>query len=169
MSSNSYNTTFPLSVILLLIAFSALKLLLWHQEEHLACKKLNDDVLAWLSAWNKVQMICIWSTWCRCHPIIFCFIKIQIHLTVMVPAYPGCPGKEAVKQMSVCLYMPVTSCMCACIVAGQWSRWWWGQRQLWHRLSAANNETYQRDGVRWDNRRPNDAEFWENGKPECRL
>jgi len=23
-----------------------------------------------------VQMICIWSSWCHCHPIISCFIKI---------------------------------------------------------------------------------------------
>jgi len=23
-------------------------------------------------------MICIWSSWCHCHPIISCFIKIQI-------------------------------------------------------------------------------------------
>jgi len=27
---------------MLLIAFSALMLLVWHQEEHLACKKLTD-------------------------------------------------------------------------------------------------------------------------------
>jgi len=32
-----------------------------------------------------------------------CFIKIQIGLTFMVLAYPGCPGKEAVKRVSVCL------------------------------------------------------------------
>jgi len=40
-------------------AFSASTLLA--QEEHLACKKLSDEVLAWLSVWSKVQMICIWS------------------------------------------------------------------------------------------------------------
>jgi len=33
-----------------------------HQEEHLACKKLSDEVLVWLSVWSKVQMICIWSS-----------------------------------------------------------------------------------------------------------
>jgi len=22
----------------------------------------------WLSVWSEVQIICIWSTWCRCHP-----------------------------------------------------------------------------------------------------
>jgi len=40
------------------IAFSALTLLIGRQEGHLACKKLSGGVLAWLSAWSKVQ-ICI--------------------------------------------------------------------------------------------------------------
>jgi len=33
-----------------------------------------------------------------CHPIVYNFIKIQIGLTFLVPAYPGCPGKEADKR-----------------------------------------------------------------------
>ena len=41
-------------------AFSALTLLVGHQEEHPARKKLSDGVLAWLSVWSVVQMICIW-------------------------------------------------------------------------------------------------------------
>jgi len=43
-----------------------------------------------------------WSSWCHCH-IVSCFIKIQTGLTFLVPAYPGCPGKEAIKRVSVCL------------------------------------------------------------------
>jgi len=43
-------------------AFSALTLLVGHQEENPASKKLIDEVLAWLSAWSEVQMICIWSS-----------------------------------------------------------------------------------------------------------
>jgi len=39
--------------------FSALTLSVGRQEEHPACKKLSDDVLAWLSVWSEVQMICI--------------------------------------------------------------------------------------------------------------
>jgi len=31
--------------------------------------KNEDEVLAWLSVGGKVQMICIWSGWCHCHPI----------------------------------------------------------------------------------------------------
>jgi len=34
-------------------------------------------MLVWLSVWSEVQMICIWSSWCYCHPVISCFIKIQ--------------------------------------------------------------------------------------------
>jgi len=37
----------------------------------------------------------------HCHPIVCRFIKIQIGLTFLVPAYPGCPGKEAIKRVSV--------------------------------------------------------------------
>ena len=44
------------------------------QEEHLACKKLKQQ---WLSVWCEVQMICIWSSWCLCYPIISCSSKIQ--------------------------------------------------------------------------------------------
>jgi len=43
-----------------LCAFSAFSLLVGHQEEHPACKKLSDEVLTWLSVCSEVQMICIW-------------------------------------------------------------------------------------------------------------
>ena len=85
----------------LVTSVSALTLLVWCQEEHLTSKKLGDEVLAWLPVWSKVQMICIWFSWC--HLIIYCFIRIQMCLTFLVPAYRGCPGKEAIKWVSVCL------------------------------------------------------------------
>jgi len=47
------------------------------QEGHLACKKLSGEVLAWLSVWGEEQMICIWSSWCHCIPIISSSSKIQ--------------------------------------------------------------------------------------------
>ena len=25
-------------------------------------------MLLWLSVWSEVQIVCIWSSWCRCHP-----------------------------------------------------------------------------------------------------
>ena len=30
--------------------------------------KLIDEVLMWLSVWSMVQIVCIWSSWCHCHP-----------------------------------------------------------------------------------------------------
>jgi len=47
-------------IIYLVNAFSALTLFFGHQEQHLACKKLSDEVLAWLSVWSEVQMVCMW-------------------------------------------------------------------------------------------------------------
>jgi len=43
-------------------AFSVLTLLVGRQEEHLASKKLSEGVLACLSVWSVVQMICVWSS-----------------------------------------------------------------------------------------------------------
>ena len=84
------------------LAFSALTLLVGREEVHPASayKKLSDEVLAWLYVWRKVWMICTWSSWCHCHPIISRLIKIQISLTFLVLVYPFCPGKGAVKWVS---------------------------------------------------------------------
>jgi len=35
---------------------------------------------------------------------VSCFSKIQICFTFLVPAYPGSPGKRAVKRVCVCVY-----------------------------------------------------------------
>ena len=78
------------------VGFTALTLLVRHQEEHPVHK--NWVMSVWLSAWWEMQMICIWSSWCHCHPIISCFIKIQTDLTLLGPAQHGCPGKEVIKR-----------------------------------------------------------------------
>jgi len=44
------------------MAFSSLTLLVGHQEEHPARKKLSDRVLAWLYVLSVVQMIRIWPS-----------------------------------------------------------------------------------------------------------
>ena len=46
-------------------------------------------------------MICMWFSRCQCCPIISCFIKIQNGSIFLVPAYPGCPEKEAIKRACV--------------------------------------------------------------------
>jgi len=39
----------------IVVAFSALTLLVGQQEGHPACKKQSGRVLAWLSVWSEVQ------------------------------------------------------------------------------------------------------------------
>jgi len=78
-------------------AFSALTLLVGRQEGHPACKKQSGGVLACYLSGAR----------CRLHmaqlmPLPLtgsCSSKIQIGFTFLVPAYPGCPGKEAVKWL----------------------------------------------------------------------
>jgi len=43
--------------VLVEFAFDALTLLVGHQEEHLACKNLNDEVLIWLSGANDLHVV----------------------------------------------------------------------------------------------------------------
>ena len=43
---------------------------------------------------GAVKMTCMWSSWCHCHPINSCFIKIQTGFTFLVLVYPGCPRKH---------------------------------------------------------------------------
>jgi len=60
-----------------LSTFSALTLLFGHQEGPLACKKIEWWDTGMIICRSEVQVICIWSSWCHCHPIISCSPKIQ--------------------------------------------------------------------------------------------
>jgi len=51
-------TEFAAAVSALTICFQCFDTVVWRQEGHPTCKKLIGGVLAWLSAWSKVQ-ICI--------------------------------------------------------------------------------------------------------------
>jgi len=44
------------------VSYGTLTLLVGRQEEHPACKKLSDEVLAWLYVWNEVHMISMLSS-----------------------------------------------------------------------------------------------------------
>jgi len=65
-----------------------LTLLVGFQEEHSPCKTLSDEVLAWLSVWSDLHVVQLMPL----PPIISCFLKIQIGLTFLVPAYPASHG-----------------------------------------------------------------------------
>jgi len=55
------STTNIIICIIIIIAFSALTLLVGRQEGHPAYKKLRGGVLVWLSVWSKMQT-CIWPS-----------------------------------------------------------------------------------------------------------
>ena len=83
------------------VTFSALTLLVGRQEGHLACKKTE-----W---WGSGVVICL-ERGADLHtaqlmplPLtVYCFSKIQIGFTFLVPAHPGSPGKRAVKRVCKC-------------------------------------------------------------------
>ena len=63
-------------------AFSALTLLAGCQEQHPASKKIEGwsaGMVICLEQGCKVQIICMWSSWCHCHPIISCFLHENPH------------------------------------------------------------------------------------------
>jgi len=57
----TYLLSFHCQLEQILLPSMHLTLLVGHQEEQLACKKLSDEAVAWLSVWSEVQMICICS------------------------------------------------------------------------------------------------------------
>jgi len=86
------------------LSFSALTLLVGRQEGHPACKKTE-----W---WGAGMVICL-ERGAVLHMLmplpltISCSSKIQIGFTFLVLAYPGSPGKSAVKRVCVCV------CVCS--------------------------------------------------------
>jgi len=85
--------------------------------------KLIEEVLVWLSVWSKVQVICLWSSWCHCHPTISCFIEIWMNLSFLVLASAiFCPTTD---QLSL-EKRPLNGCLsicCSCICGGTDSEW----------------------------------------------
>ena len=82
-------------------------------------KNVSGEVLAWLSVWSEVGMICMWFSWCHCHPIISCSGKIQNglpfwcqHIQVVLEKRPlnGCNSVVVVLQ-------------CSFITTDCWTRW----------------------------------------------
>ena len=83
-------------IIFLLSAFSALTLLVGRQEGHPACKKQSGGVMViCLERGADLHMAQLMSLLLT----VSCSSKIQIGFTFLVPAHPGCVGKEAVKWL----------------------------------------------------------------------
>ena len=95
-----------------LFAFSALTLLVGRQEGHPARKNFE---------WCSTGMVICLERDADLHmaqlmplPLtVSCFNKTQIGFTFLVPAYPGSPGKGAVKRVCVCVCL-LTVCVYFC-------------------------------------------------------
>jgi len=105
--------------VIIIISFSALTLLVGHQEGHLACKKLSGDC-KW---WGAGVVICLERDadlhMAQLMPLpltVSCFSKIQTGFAFLVPAHPGSPRERAVKR--VCVRV-LCVCMCSASVSLQ--------------------------------------------------
>ena len=85
----------------MLVAFSALMLLVRRQEGHPACRK------EW---WGAGMVICLEQgadlNMAQLMPLpltVSCFSKMQIGFTFLVVAHLGSPGQRAVKRVCVCV------------------------------------------------------------------
>jgi len=55
--------------------------------------------------WSELQMICMWSGWCHCHP--WCLASLKPRMVYLSGAeYPVCPGKGAIKWGVVVITSP---------------------------------------------------------------
>jgi len=91
----------------MILAFSALTLLVGWQEGHPACKNLSGGVLAWLSIWNEVQT-CILPSWCHCHSLSLVSVKSRL----VLPVWYRLTQVVLVKG-------PLNGCVCVCVT----NRW----------------------------------------------
>ena len=82
------------------LAFSALTLLVGRQEGHPACKRTEcAGVVICVERGADLHVA-------RLTPLpltVYCFSKIQIGFTFLVPAHLGSPRKRAVKRVCVCV------------------------------------------------------------------
>ena len=94
-----------------MFTFSALTLLVGRQEGHLACKELSGEVLAWLSAWSKVQT-CIWPSWRHCHSLSLASVKSRLVLPFWY-----LPTQVVLEKgpLNVCVCVRACVRACACV------------------------------------------------------
>ena len=97
-------------------AFSALTLLVGQQEGHPAFKKLSDGVLVWL--WVVFLELGADLIIAQLIPLplsVYCFSRIQIGFTLLIPAHPDSPGIRSIKCVCVCVCVYVRACVRACV------------------------------------------------------
>ena len=109
--SYKLGSTASASCYLVVVAFSALTLLVGRQEGHSACKKLSGGVLAWLSVWSKVQT-CICPSWWHCHSLSLASVKSRLVLPFWYRLTRVVPEKG-----------PLNKCVCVLVVIYVWMCW----------------------------------------------
>ena len=126
-----------MSVPSVLVAFSALTLLIGRQEGHPACKKLSGGLLAWLSVWSEMQT-CIWPSWCHCHSLSLAAVKSRLvlpfwyRLTWVVPDQGPLNGCVCVRA---CVHACVRACVCVSVGSVATRSSWNGRRHIVSPLS----------------------------------
>jgi len=84
-----------LIVVRVVVAFSALTLLVGRQEGHPACKKMGGW---WRWALVSPEGV-VPAGWSVCLPLLISPSTIKSRSSLLAPAHPGGPGKRAVKRL----------------------------------------------------------------------
>ena len=95
---------------MLVVAFSALTLLVGQQEGHPACKNMSGGVLAWWSVWSKVQT-CIWPSWYHCHSLSLAPVKSRLVLSFWLWLTWVVPEKGPLNECVCVFCTDVLSCV----------------------------------------------------------
>ena len=87
--------------------------------------------VVWLSVWSEVQVVCIWSSWCHCHPIISCSSKIQnglpfrCRLTQVVLEKRPLNGCNSSSSITTTITATTATTTATTSFKGRFSRWTW--------------------------------------------
>ena len=92
-------------------------------------RKLSDKMLVWLSVWNLVHIVCIWSSWCHCHPktlLSFATFKSRLILSFWYRLNQVVLEKRPLNRCSCC---SISYIQCRCVRISVLWRCWLGSRK----------------------------------------
>ena len=92
-------------------------------------RKLSDKMLVWLSVWNLVHIVCIWSSWCHCHPktlLSFATFKSRLILSFWYWLNQVVLEKRPLNRCSCC---SISYIQCRCVWISVLWRCWLGSRK----------------------------------------
>jgi len=86
-------------------------------------------MLVWLSVWNLVHIVCIWSSWCHCHPktlLSFATFKSRLILSFWYWLNQVVLEKRPLNRCSCC---SISYIQCRCVWISVLWRCWLGSRK----------------------------------------